>query len=102
MQIAWLKRVVDRAEVVADLRQGLHEGAAVERDADDAGRAEGDLLLGHADEIDVAPCVRAASSMPVRPVAAFALPEFTNTARRRARSHRSRVMITGAAGAAVG
>ena len=44
-----------------------------------------------------APCICAASSSPRRPVAAFALPELTTTARRPSRLQRSIVSSTGAA-----
>ena len=51
------------------------------------------------DAIAPAPCIRAASSSPRRPVAAFALPELTTTARSASSRQRSRHSSTGAAGA---
>ena len=55
----------------------------VERHADHAGRGDRHLVLGHAAAIAAAPCMRAASSSPRRPVAALALPELATTARMR-------------------
>ena len=49
--------------------------------------------------IAAAPCIRAASSSPRLPVAAFALPEFTTTAPSASRRQRERHSSTGAAGA---
>jgi hypothetical protein len=47
--------------------------------------------------IAAAPCMRAASSMPRRPVAALALPELTTTVRMASWRQRSCVSSTGAA-----
>ena len=70
----------------------------VERHADHAGRGDRHAVLGHAPPPSPpAPCMRAASSSPRRPVAAFALPEFATTARMPSSRQRSCVSSTGAA-----
>ena len=87
------------AQLAAAREQRPHDLLAVERHADHAGRGRprrGPRSTPAA--IAAAPCIRAASSSPGRPVAALALPELTATARRRVRAARAPcVTITGAA-----
>ena len=67
------------------------------RHADHAGRATATRSSCTPAAIAAAPCMRAASSRPRRPVAAFALPELTTTARSASSRQRSWHSSTGAA-----